>query len=1170
MSDTPKLDALLNGMGSTMSPSLPVAQTSPAPDQTSQLIENANQTANAVINATPLLDQLLDKSRPKTPSQQMMATAPIPPSSSFTDGSPESAGVIKSLDNFNHSMGQALYQHFTDVPAQLFGGMWDSERNQADLTSNLIFKALTPVQKMLGVSDEEASKVQGEMTPSNSIPTVPPADEIVGKMGRPLAQFLASYALAGKIGQGIEATSATGKILLETSQVFGAAFAGFKGNEGRLADLLPHLGITEPIKNYLGTDKNDGELTARFKTAIEQAGLTAGVAGLTKFLGWSVNAYRARNALDTAAAKTKELIQGGKGATARMAPNAPVFNEDIAFRDTANWRDFHDQLVAARQLSMTEEQLVSGEAKATTNTAQTEAANKATIIQTDAYIQKFLPAIQLAEKRVAAGDKSAYADVVEAFNEYAKVHGAAQDLAREPSQALKFRSQNPTVIMANKLMDIFNSSDGRTKEEMGKVMADIMTKNAANIDEFGKQVMPRLSIGKTIENALHEGYINSLLSNPFSTWTKDIGSRIVLNGLLNPTERLGGAMWASIRRSLWERGENGTDRVSYSEVAMQLKSYVDSCGDLLSYLWKSGINYGKDVLTGEPDATLGWLDKLKEMREQNAVMFDAPRNMKSISAEAFGLQRKTLLGRAIDTAGNIIRSPAEALSIKNDFNQSALYRMEMVTRANRLATFKGLEGDAYEQMVQNTIRAGATDINWADQSMAKSTLLNMGIDFGSDKGFSDVASLISKARKQAMIDSLSSELGTFGKGVSRLLDKVPYVGWLLVPFKKITGNIFNATIQRSPFALVTRDFWNAIAAGGAEQDMAMGRIAVGSTISTVAAHMAMTGQITGKSVFNPEHELLMREIGYLPNALKIGDTYVDLTPYEPLTSLITVPATLYQMHEEASMPLTESQKQSFADIMILSSMGLATVLLDKTYSQNMFHFMEALESKSPRKFETLATQIGSGFTDPALVQFSHNKVYPYVQQIDGLIQKTKTDWNLWDPGTPKRDFMGDPIKRESAFAWLLPYSSVDRTPKGDVIREMIKVGFAPKPPDTIVDGVELNKDQYDQLMVNIQNSKPLEQYQKLINSSQYQRLSDNYLGKPAPTSPTISAEYTKSQALSDLSSSIKTQAELKLKKDDKDLGGQIKALEQQKVITPKRSHMDDLILQSQQNVPTYP
>ena len=76
---------------------------------------------------------------------------------------------------------------------------------------------------------------------------------------------------------------------------------------------------------------------------------------------------------------------------------------------------------------------------------------------------------------------------------------------------------------------------------------------------------------------------------------------------------------------------------------------------------------------------------------------------------------------------------------------------------------------------------------------------------------------------------------------------------LIVPFMRTSVNIFKQSLgERTPLALFTARFQNALAAGGRDRDMAIGRMVAGSMFCAGIARQVLNGSITGAGPQDPK------------------------------------------------------------------------------------------------------------------------------------------------------------------------------------------------------------------------------------------------------------------------------------------------------------------------------
>jgi hypothetical protein len=119
------------------------------------------------------------------------------------------------------------------------------------------------------------------------------------------------------------------------------------------------------------------------------------------------------------------------------------------------------------------------------------------------------------------------------------------------------------------------------------------------------------------------------------------------------------------------------------------------------------------------------------------------------------------------------------------------------------------------------------------------------------------------ARYLTFTDAL--EHGTVGRKFQDLAAS-NVVARMFLPFVRTPVNIAAATLERTPFAPFTKHFQQGWAAGGIERDMAIARVAVGTSLLTTAGYLGTVGRITGSGPGDPgQRDALMRS-GWQPYA----------------------------------------------------------------------------------------------------------------------------------------------------------------------------------------------------------------------------------------------------------------------------------------------------------------
>ena len=140
-------------------------------------------------------------------------------------------------------------------------------------------------------------------------------------------------------------------------------------------------------------------------------------------------------------------------------------------------------------------------------------------------------------------------------------------------------------------------------------------------------------------------------------------------------------------------------------------------------------------------------------------------------------------------------------------------------------------------------------------------------------------------------------------------------------------------LARFPLLFSKGEVREQIRAGGAERDIALGRIAFGSGIMTLIASYAASGLITGAGPDDPGEKAVLRTTGWQPYSFKIGDEYYSYFYYEPLGSLFGIAADFSEIRARYPEIAREEEWDRLA-AMIVGSM--TNNLTNKTYLRGLW------------------------------------------------------------------------------------------------------------------------------------------------------------------------------------------------------------------------------------------
>jgi len=228
------------------------------------------------------------------PQPEAMVNAPMQPGQTPNDrflqmqkSTNEYASQPGAFDEFVPEVIKRIFDGGIVSPAKLI------EDNITGKTGGLQFQIVNPQTgefepRLRIVSAEERQALDAQMQAGEApyaydferlvkeSETAGVGTEFAGSM----AQFLAAFAGVGKLFN-----IGKGTVGLATRSA-SADFLAFKGDEGRLTDLLLEMGVPEnQVTNFLRTDPNDPDYVGRFKTSLEGGALGIVADGTFRAIG---------------------------------------------------------------------------------------------------------------------------------------------------------------------------------------------------------------------------------------------------------------------------------------------------------------------------------------------------------------------------------------------------------------------------------------------------------------------------------------------------------------------------------------------------------------------------------------------------------------------------------------------------------------------------------------------------------------------------------------------------------------------------------------------------------------------------------------------------------------------------------------------------------------------
>ena len=312
-------------------------------------------------------------------------------------------------------------------------------------------------------------------------------------------------------------------------------------------------------------------------------------------------------------------------------------------------------------------------------------------------------------------------------------------------------------------------------------------------------------------------------------------------------------------------------------------------------------------------------------------------------------------------------------------------------------------------------------------------------------------------------------------------------------------NLLRFTFERSPLAPIVGQFRADVLAGGARRDVALARMAVGSSIAALFADWAYEGHVQG--VLPRDRgvkEAILRQ-GLQPDSIRFGEHTFRINRIDPLGMQLSVAASManlvkaYQTEEEDLGSLTE--------IAAAFATAVSDSVLNKTWFTGVSMLVSAMqdpERRGPRYIQSVlssllpfssALRVARGLEQPELPEF--NDTGEAIQSmIVGLQDRLPRRRTLW----------GDPIVVDRIN--LLSPARVEKIESQPIDREIVanRANIERIPRKTTFQGAEVDftgfphvYETYVQLAGNdlkLINGKGARDYlNSLVDRSYYQSLS---------------------------------------------------------------------------------
>lgn len=279
---------------------------------------------------------------------------------------------------------------------------------------------------------------------------------------------------------------------------------------------------------------------------------------------------------------------------------------------------------------------------------------------------------------------------------------------------------------------------------------------------------------------------------------------------------------------------------------------------------------------------------------------------------------------------------------------------------------------------------------------------------------------IDKAQNMTFVQ----DLGPFAERLRSTLFYYPETRFL-DPFFHITSNITKFNYDIVPgLNLMFRNNRTALESGGRDALDYFGKTSMGAAMMTGIYSLYNTGHLTGSEPLDYGQQNALKESGWQPHSLKIGNTYVPLDRIAGLGGVLHTVLDGIQAIEAGS----EHAKQGdyvgmFGSTIAHTAYGLATLMKDNPWAKGFSQIMDLVNlPPNEKSIDKILTRFGTNEADmfiPAAMKNFALSQEDYMKDARGAIDKLKAGIPGLAEGLPdKYSTFGDPIpnKREGLNA----------------------------------------------------------------------------------------------------------------------------------------------------------
>ena len=296
----------------------------------------------------------------------------------------------------------------------------------------------------------------------------------------------------------------------------------------------------------------------------------------------------------------------------------------------------------------------------------------------------------------------------------------------------------------------------------------------------------------------------------------------------------------------------------------------------------------------------------------------------------------------------------------------------------------------------------------------------------------------------------------------------------LLPFANTPINLASYTFRSTPFAPLFGRYQADIAAGGARQQIAEARTALGSSILFTAFSLGTMGIITGNPNANPDEARRDMGAGLIPNSVRMPNADGSVSSYgfqgvDPLSGILQLGADLGALYRATDWG-DQASVNTWGEMVTAGILATGKSALDKSSLSGLSNLLDTLGSKDPNAGEKMGIDVVVGQFFPPIVgqvetamdpdtRAVHDAITQILSRTPGLSEMVDDDGQEITPvrydlyGRPMNKATGDGLASDMLGSLVSPFSlqrlvpqTLDEAMQSALAREAVANGEIERDP----------------------------------------------------------------------------------------------------------------------------